>query len=168
MKYTLLVVSIVFFDQLSKILIKNYWFKKDFIQSFDYINILGDYLRFVFIENPGIAFGMNPSRPVLLIILTFSIIIFLFFHLFFLVKNNSNESLPITFILGGAIGNAIDRFLALLPSSGYNGVIDFIDIGFGDCFYCRWYVFNLADVSITIGLILIIYLGFFAKETIEK
>ena len=52
-------------------------------------------------------------------------------------------------ILGGAIGNAIDRMLTLFPTkTNYNGVIDFIDIGFGNF---RWYIFNVADMSITIG-----------------
>ena len=56
--------------------------------------------------------------------------------------------------------------LALFPSkTNYDGVIDFIDIGFGNF---RWYIFNVADMSITIGLILIIYQGFFVKNIEEK
>ena len=60
---------------------------------------------------------------------------------------------PLSLIIGGAIGNAIDRILVLVPNSGYNGVVDFIDLGINDF---RWYVFNIADTSITIGAILYI------------
>ena len=168
MKYTFLIFSVVFFDQLTKILIKNYWINNNLNNGFHYINILGDYVRFVFIENPGIAFGMDPGAPFFLTILTFVIIFFLIYYLNSLIKANNPESLPIAFVLGGAIGNAIDRFLTLVPSLSYNGVIDFIDIGFGDCSYCRWYIFNFADMSISLGLIIIIYQSFFTSKTIEK
>ena len=162
MKYYLLVASIVIFDQISKILIKQYWNANEISST---INIIGDFLKFYFIENPGIAFGLDPFNPMWLTIITCSIIIFLFVHFVQLIKTNSSDSLAIAFVLGGAFGNAIDRMLALFPSkTNYNGVIDFIDIGFGNF---RWYIFNVADMSITIGLILIIYQGFFVKK-IEK
>ncbi len=61
--------------------------------------------------------------------------------------------LSLALIIGGAIGNAIDRILVLIPNSGYNGVVDFIDLGINDL---RWYIFNIADTSITIGAILYI------------
>ena len=168
MKYIILIISIVVSDQLSKILIKNYWIENDLISNFNYVNVFGDYLRFVFIENPGIAFGLNPGKPLFLTILTFAIIFFLCFYLMNLIKTKDKESLPIAFVLGGAIGNAIDRLFALIPAMNYNGVIDFIDIGIGECSYCRWYIFNLADMSISIGLLIIIYQSIFVKNIIEK
>ncbi len=167
MKYLILIIFIVLFDQFSKISIKNYWIDNSLITGLDYITIFGDYLRFVFIENPGIAFGINPGKPIILTILTFVIIFFLVFYLKDLISTNNRESLPISFVLGGAIGNAIDRFLTLFPNLNYNGVVDFIDIGYGDCYYCRWYIFNIADLSISIGLIIIIYQSFFYKNSIE-
>ena len=162
MKYYLIVIFVVIFDQISKISIKQYWNSNEISST---INIIGDFLRFYFIENPGIAFGLNPFNSMWLTIITCSIIVFLFVHFVQLIKTNSADALAIAFVLGGAVGNAIDRMLALFPSkTNYKGVIDFIDIGFGSF---RWYIFNVADMSITIGLILIIYLGFFAKK-IEK
>ena len=162
MKYYLLVIFVVIFDQISKISIKQYWNTNEISST---INIIGDFLRFYFIENPGIAFGLNPFNSMWLTIITCSIIIFLLVHFVQLIKTNSSDSLAIAFVLGGAIGNAIDRMLALFPSkTNYGGVVDFIDIGFGSF---RWYIFNVADMSITIGLILIIYQGFFVKK-IEK
>ena len=51
-----------------------------------------------------------------------------------------------SFVIGGALGNSIDRLLVLIPSTDYRGVIDFIDIGIN---HYRWYIFNIADASIT-------------------
>ena len=158
MKYFFLISFIVIFDQISKILIKIYLIPRE------EINVIGDYLRFVFVENPGIAFGIDLGYPLLLTMLTFFIIIFLFLHFVSLIKNNSSDTLSIAFVLGGAIGNAIDRLLTQIPIAGYEGVIDFIHLSFGSY---EWYTFNVADMSITIGLILIIYQGFFVKN-IEK
>ncbi len=162
MKYYFLVIFVVVFDQISKISIKQYWNSNEISSS---INIIGDFLRFYLLDNPGIAFGLNPfNSSGLLTGITCCIIVFLLVHFILLVKTNSADTLAIAFVLGGAIGNAIDRILTLFPNTNYKGVIDFIDIGFGSF---RWYVFNVADMSITIGLILIIYQGFFVKK-IEK
>ena len=162
LKYYFLILFIVVFDQISKISIKNY-FKIDGDQHTS-VDIIGDYLRFKFVENPGIAFGIDLGYPLLLTMLTLSIIIVLFFHFISLIKNNSSDILSIAFVLGGAIGNAIDRLLTQI-SLNYGGVIDFIDVGIG---FKRWPTFNVADMSITIGLILIIYQGFFVKNIEEK
>mgnify|MGYP001371181506 CR=1 FL=1 len=63
--------------------------------------------------------------------------------------------LPLAFILGGAIGNCIDRILVFIPYFNYNGVIDFIDIGIKNF---RWYVFNIADASITCGVLFYLFI----------
>ena len=83
------------------------------------------------------------------------------FPLLAVILSDSIECLPWSFILGGAIGNCIDRIMVLIPGSGYNGVIDFIDIGLNQY---RWYVFNIADASITIGLIILLYQSYILKE----
>ena len=79
-----------------------------------------------------------------------------------MIRTDHIERFPISFILGGAIGNAIDRILILIPGFRYNGVIDFIDVGFNQY---RWYIFNIADASITIGLIVILYQSFILKDS---
>ena len=66
-----------------------------------------------------------------------------------------------SFVIGGAIGNSIDRLLVLIPSTDYRGVIDFIDIGIN---HHRWYIFNIADASITIGLLILLYQAFQRKN----
>ena len=151
---------VVFFDQLSKISVKNYWLKNKF--TIDKINLLGDYVRITFLENPGIAFGIDTSKYHFFItILTFFIIFILFYHLISLIKINDKEALPMSFVIGGAIGNSIDRLLVLIPSTDYRGVIDFIDVGIN---HYRWYIFNIADASITLGLIILLYQGFQRKN----
>lgn len=151
---------VVFLDQLSKISVKSYWLKNKF--TIDKINLLGDYVRITFLENPGIAFGIDTSRYHLFItILTFLIIFILFYHLISLIKINDKEALPMSFVVGGAIGNSIDRLLVLIPSTDYRGVIDFIDVGIS---HYRWYIFNIADASITIGLFILLYQAFQRKN----
>ena len=160
MKYSIIILVVVFADQLTKISVKSFWLKNKF--TIDKINIFGDYLRLTFIENPGIAFGIDTSKYHFFItILTFFIIFILFCHLIYLIKINDKEAFPMSFVIGGALGNSIDRLLVLIPSTDYRGVIDFIDIGFN---HYRWYIFNIADASITIGLLIFIYQAFQRKN----
>tara|TARA_B100001113_G_C20714436_1_gene450812 strand:+ start:34 stop:540 length:507 start_codon:yes stop_codon:yes gene_type:complete len=159
-------IIVVFFDQLSKILVKKYFIHQELFYA--NINILGDFLRFTFIENPGIAFGIDTSSYHFFItIATVLAIFFIFYQLIVSINNNTLDIYPLAFILGGAIGNCIDRILVFIPCFNYNGVVDFIDIGINNY---RWYIFNIADVSISIGLFIFIY-NFFMNKTnksIEK
>ena len=160
MKYSIIILLVIFVDQLTKISVKSYWLKNKF--TIDKINLFGDYLRITFIENPGIAFGIDTSKYHFFItILTFLIIFILFYHLISLIKTNDKEALPMSFVIGGALGNSIDRLLVLIPATDYRGVIDFIDIGIN---HYRWYIFNIADASITIGLLILLYQAFQRKN----
>ena len=166
MKIILIPIIVVFFDQLSKVLVKKYFIHQQLFYT--NVNIIGDFLRFTFIENPGIAFGIDTSNYHLYItIATILAIFFIYYQLILSVKNNTSDIYPLAFILGGAIGNCIDRILIFIPFFNYNGVIDFIDIGINNF---RWYIFNIADASISIGLFIFLY-NLFMKETnksIEK
>tara|TARA_Y100000758_G_C15783847_1_gene324478 strand:+ start:130 stop:561 length:432 start_codon:yes stop_codon:yes gene_type:complete len=125
-----------------------------FLPYYSSIEIIGNYLRFTFIENRGIAFGIDTGDfHIYVTALTIFAILILFYHYINMEFDKKYENLSLSLIIGGAIGNAIDRILVLIPNSGYNGVIDFIDVGINDL---RWYVFNIADTSITIGAILYI------------
>ena len=160
MKYSIIILLVIFVDQLTKISVKSYWLKNKF--TIDKVNLFGDYLRITFIENPGIAFGIDTSKYHFFItILTFFIIFILFYHLISLIKINDKEALPMSFVIGGALGNSIDRLLVLIPTTDYRGVIDFIDIGIN---HYRWYIFNIADASITIGLLILLYQAFQRKN----
>ena len=163
MKIIFIPISIIFIDQLSKIFIKNYWFENNLLYS--KINIIGDYLRFVFIENPGIAFGIDTSDySIIITFITFLAVIFISSYFYSLIINDNYEKLPIAFILGGAIGNFIDRFLTSISFENYNGVVDFIDLGIKNF---RWYTFNIADLAITIGLIIFLYQTYFLKKQVK-
>jgi len=159
LKFFYISLVIIFFDQFSKISIKQYWVQNNLF--YNKINIIGDYLRFVFVENPGIAFGIDTSKyHIYITILTVFAVIILSYYLYILVLERSYERLSWSFILGGAIGNCIDRVMVLIPGSQYRGVIDFIDIGIGEH---RWYIFNIADGAITIGLIIYIFQTYILK-----
>ena len=148
MQSFILIVFIVFSDQLSKILIKLNLVK------YEKVDILGNFLKFTYIENQGIAFGIDTGDfHIYITVLTIIAILVLSYYHINIASERKYEGLSLSLIIGGAIGNAIDRILVLIPSSGYNGVVDFIDIGIDDF---RWYVFNVADTSITIGAILYI------------
>ena len=60
MKYSVIILLVVFVDQITKISVKNYWLTNKF--TIDKINIFGDFFRVTFIENPGIAFAIETSR----------------------------------------------------------------------------------------------------------
>jgi len=143
MIYIFNITICVFIDQISKFLVRLFLYN-------DRLDILGDFLRFTYIENRGIAFGIDTSQYHLYITLLTIGAIFLL--VYYLVNSAEKEDkLPLSFIIGGAIGNAIDRIFVLFPKFGYIGVVDFIDIGINNY---RWYIFNMADTFITIGIVI--------------
>ena len=116
--------------------------------------IISSFLRFTYITNDGIAFGLNPfGNSILLFLLSMLACIFIIKILFDSKDDSSLIQFSLCLIIGGAIGNLIDRFFTSFGIMDYNGVIDFIDIGFSSY---RFYVFNFADSFITIGIILYI------------
>ena len=137
-----LICSIVLIDQISKILIHAK------INLYESIQIIPHLLDFTYIRNEGIAFGINfaGSRVIFIV---FPILIT--FYLFSLLKDKEFDKpfyqISLLLIIGGAIGNIIDRIFR-----GY--VIDFIDFHINNV---HWYVFNLADSSVTIGLLFLLY-----------
>jgi len=149
----LLAVSI---DQLSKLMIVSYhtspFFSKDIIPVF---------LRFTYITNDGIAFGLNPFGQYSFILLIVSVVAVLFIIKILIDSRQSSKLIQfsLSLIIGGALGNLIDRFFTTFNFMGYNGVIDFIDIGIKGY---RFYIFNFADFFISLGIIL--YLISFIKS----
>ena len=143
-------------DQISKL-----WVKENF-SLYIPINIIGDYFRITYCENPGIAFGIRVgSWQVSITILSYVISVVLFVYLYRERKNHITIKIALGLILGGALGNLIDRTLMIIKPETYGGVIDFIDIGFGQY---RWYTFNIADASITIGLLIFFYQTYVTKK----
>ena len=138
------------------------WVKSN-LDQYEPINILGHYLRFTYCENPGMAFGIQLGSFVH--ILTFISVLFTFYIIYYLYKimnDNILLKLSIAFILGGALGNVYDRILMFLDPINVGGVVDFIDIGIS--LSMRWYIFNIADSAITIGIILYLIHSFSSER----
>ena len=75
-----------------------------------------------------------------------------------------NEKLALSFILGGALGNLVDRGLNLFNLFNYEGVIDFIDIGLFEYSIRYPYIFNIADLSVTVGISIYIITSMMNKK----
>mgnify|MGYP000984646579 FL=1 len=135
-------VLIVILDQLSKFVVHTTMNLYDSFQVIPYL------LNFTYIRNEGIAFGIYfEGAKTIFIILPILITV----YLFYLLKNEEFQDkfsqLALYLIIAGAIGNIIDRVFR-----GY--VVDFIDFHLNGM---HWYVFNIADSSVTIGLIFLLY-----------
>ena len=177
-------LTVIVLDQLSKIFVKGFsipFLKIHFAGMIEgqRIPIIGDFFRLTFIENPGMAFGYDPGSHVKLWISLFSLIasIGLFVYLYYIKNQNLSLRLSIAFILGGAVGNLIDRmfygvFYGYAPLF-YGKVVDFLDFDFFNVTffgrsYDRWPIFNLADAAVSIGvLILILFYKRHNKESEE-
>ena len=138
---SLLVFFFVFiFDRATKVAIINHQLKNQSI-------FVNDYLNFELVWNTGIGFGLLSQNADiyyhLISLVIFSVIVFL---IYLLIKSNLIEKILFSLILGGAIGNFYDRLI-------YYAVPDFIDFHVNDF---HWFTFNIADIFITIGIIMII------------
>ena len=148
------------FDQITKLLVI-YYFEIDVERlNSTIIFYINEYLNFYIIWNKGFAFGLFQNDIDLVnniyMVLILTIIIILFIYA--LQINRKIYYFSFSLIIGGAIGNLIDRF-------SYNAVLDFIDLHYNNY---HWYVFNIADITITTGCILTIILELFFKEKENK
>lgn len=173
MKVLYLSASIVCADQISKFIIKG--FSIPFLHIYwagmyegQRIKVIGNFFRITFIENPGMAFGFDPGVNYKLYISLFSLVasIGLVIYLYFIRNQRLSLRIAIAFILGGAIGNLIDRmFYGVIygyASLFYGRVVDFLDFDFFHFTilgrtYDRWPIFNIADAAVTIGVLILIF-----------
>ena len=118
---------------------------------------LTSFLNLNLIWNDGIAFGLfSFSEKIYYNLLTLVIILVIFIVFWMIIRTNGIEKLSFMMIFGGSIGNVFDRIY-------YSSVPDFIDIHFNNY---HWFIFNVADIFISIGVLLLIYLEFFRKNRI--
>ena len=172
MKVLYVTLSVIFLDQFSKFFIRgieipflNINFEGMYLgESF---NVIGEFFKITFIENPGMAFGFDPGSDYKLLISLFSLAasIGLFFYLFIVRKKTLSLRIAIALILGGAIGNLVDRmFYGVIFDYAplfYGKVVDFFDFDFFNFSllgrsYDRWPIFNIADASVTVGVLILI------------
>ena len=147
MVYIILVAILIALDQVSKYIID-----KNFFEG-DTLGVITDFFHITYVKNRGIAFGMFQGKLDIISIATVIAIIAIIYYLY---KDRNKmpilEKIGFNFILAGAIGNMIDRV-----ARGF--VIDMID------FRGIWaFVFNLADVWINIGVLLILLEYFFDNK----
>ena len=140
-----LILSIVALDQVTKLAILGI----DVVDIYPEMEITS-FLNLVLVQNKGISFGLFSRYEIgwLISILTIGIVVVLFIWMRKLER--AILALPFSLIIGGAIGNLIDRL-------NYGFVVDFIDFHF---FGWHWPAFNIADSAITVGVIFLLIASF--------
>lgn len=134
---------------------------KNFVISQSKINLsndlfLSNYLNISLMWNEGIAFGLFAfDESFFYNFITLLIIIVIIIVFFLILKNEGYKKYSLILILGGALGNVYDRIL-------FSAVPDFIDFHIGDF---HWFVFNVADIFISIGVIIMILSEFMITKT---
>jgi signal peptidase II len=146
--FTLLVVVL---DQITKLAVKARFYLGESIE------ILGDTLRFTYIQNPGMAFGIRFGGKIFFTVFASIASVIILIYLYRMRHERFQSRFSLALILGGAIGNLIDRF-------AYGEVLDFLDIGLATT---RWPVFNVADSAVTVGMIILVSLVLFEREKKE-
>jgi len=125
-------------DQLTKFLIRNNF---QLNQSFPLIKNI---LHFTYVTNTGSAFGSFRGFNLIFILFSIIVVIAILYHIKKIRENEKYLQLAAGLLLGGTLGNLIDRMI-------YGSVIDFID-------FRIWPVFNAADSAVTVSVILLVIL----------
>lgn len=144
---------VIILDQISKYVVRNS------IEPGEIIKLSPKLIWLTLVQNTGAAFSFSFGNPLLnrilfIIISTLAIILIIYMSI---KSKNRMEILSFALIIGGAIGNLIDRILM-------GSVTDFIWCDFPDVIMTRWPIFNLADSSIVIAIFLMIVSMLFNKE----
>jgi signal peptidase II len=162
----MIIVAIIVLDQITKYLVKT---SMSLYESF---NLLGNFFKLTYIENSGMAFGIQLGNKFVFTILSILAVFVVVYYLIQSLKGHLLMSIALSLILGGAIGNLIDRIL-------YGRVVDFLDFEFFDVIIPkfkilfinfpgyqldRWPIFNIADSSVTCGMVLVAIIVFFIKD----
>ncbi len=181
--YISLLVVVV--DQITKLLVKGITIPilninlkgMEYGSNFD---VFGSFFKIWYVENPGIAFGFSVGDGTAKLLLSLFTIVASILILYFLWKVRHENLLlrvALALILGGAVGNLIDRtFYGVIFGYAplfYGKVVDFFSVDFFDFTlfgrtYDRWPIFNVADASVTIGVILMLFANVSAGKQSKK
>ncbi|MCJ7801720.1 MAG: signal peptidase II [Candidatus Marinimicrobia bacterium] len=146
---------IVVIDQISKYLIRSS------MELHETIPIIKNFFHLTYVSNDGMAFGINfPGGIYLFTIASFILTIILIVYLWHERKSNIILRISLALIIAGAIGNFIDRAM-------YKEVVDMFDFIFWGY---HWYIFNVADSAVTVGMIIYLIYSFFLqpkKQTVK-
>lgn len=150
-------LAVLVLDQITKFTVK---LSMDLHQS---IPVIGDFFRLTFVENPGMAFGIRFGNNSFFTVFAFIASIAILVYMFKLKGEHQHARVAMAIIFGGAIGNLTDRFIR-------GSVVDFLDfefinislptfkflfINFPGYSLTRWPVFNVADMAVTIGMVIL-------------
>jgi len=155
-RFILFIFLFAVVDQITKLFVI-YYFEIDVDRLNSTILFpINEYLNLYVIWNKGFAFGLfqNDINLVNNIYMILILIVIIILCIYAIQINRKAYYFSFSLIIGGAIGNLIDRF-------SYTAVLDFIDLHYNNF---HWYVFNIADITITAGCILTIILELFFKE----
>jgi len=128
--------------------------------------LLGNFLRLTYIENPGMAFGIDIGGKLFFSLFSIVASAAIVAYLYHARRESLGFRLSLAMILGGALGNLIDRvFYGVIFGDAplfYGKVVDFLDMNFFDINILgyqltRWPVFNIADASVTLGVLLLLF-----------
>ena len=142
MKILFVSALMVLADQISKTVVRNT------MSLYESIPVIPEFFHLTYVTNDGMAFGINFPLGIY-VFSAISIIFtgFLFWYLWSIKDDEIVVRTGVALILAGAIGNLIDRIFL-------GEVVDFLDFMIGDF---HWYVFNLADSCVTVGLGFVLY-----------
>ena len=132
----IILLSVVILDQVTKYIVQQN------MTLHASIPVLSDYVRLTYIHNPGAAFGIMPGNRWLFLALSLVACGVMIYYFYALPADERWGRRALMGILGGAVGNLIDRVR-------FGEVTDFVDVGIGTY---RWPVFNVADMAVTIGV----------------
>ena len=134
-KFWAIVLLVLFLDQVTKWCVIEHFSDGDVIKLFPFFDV-------VLVWNYGISFGIfNDIDQNQLILSTLSLVVAVFFFMWYNQSGDGRLLMPVSMVIGGAIGNVIDRLF-------YGAVIDFIDLHYNELHYPA---FNIADMFIVCG-----------------
>ncbi|RZO49145.1 MAG: signal peptidase II [Candidatus Pelagibacterales bacterium] len=149
MKKIIIILTIFFFDRITKIYLINLQANGTDIDFYIY-----SFLNFYLVWNTGIGFGLaSIESNIYYHMLTALIAVINVGLIYFLIKSKGIYAYFVAIIIGGSLGNLFDRIY-------YYAVPDFIDLHLGNY---HWFIFNVADIFITVGII-----GFIIIELLKK
>ena len=126
---------------------------------YESVPVIENFFHFTYITNDGMAFGIDfPFGYFIFSLVSALLTLFLFWYLWTVRNDSLVIRLGLAMIIAGAVGNLIDRLML-------GEVIDFLDFMIGNF---HWYVFNLADSYVTVGMVLILTDSIFLEKKREK
>ena len=154
MKKIIIILAIFFTDRVTKFYLLNLQAEGIDIDFYIY-----SFLNFYLVWNSGVGFGLaSMEANIYYHIVTAIIVIINIGLIYFLVKSKGGYAYLLALIIGGSLGNLLDRIY-------YHAVPDFIDLHLANY---HWFVFNVADIFITLGIIGLILAELTKKEKISK